>query len=1275
MQQQPIQYVSKHSFQGDVRQAQLSFGPGTVITAKPGQEGAWWWGSCNGKEGWFPPTYVAPNVAPVPQQGPPLAAFQAAPQQQQQQQHSKQQLMQQATFTSSVQQRQAVQQAQPRSQGPPPNAFGGGPPAAAFHQQQRAAPSSAQGGGGVPSQQQQQQQQQSYEPSDPFAGLDSMSGPSPMTLNPTATATPPPGAMGGLGSMQSQSAPSSSQGAPAMQTKAMPMPAASSTTSVSSTTSAAATAVPKAAAPVDNTTAAFARMGVNAPVAAKPAAAASASASKAAVPPPAGLFSAAAKAEPAAATKAPPAGLFGFGAAKQQSSSEPAPTNSVPQRETKEEEQARKLREQEDVKQKALMRKEKEEIRQMQLEAAKAEASSGMGTSGVSLEISASGGVEVGMVPHGGFNPFDFLTGTSGTLPDRKYSPIFSVPPFWALLNLNTYIHQKPVPKEMLENRAANYEQLGKALSFVGHVCVATEKECRGARGRFSQRGQQQESPLAFLRSNHLACEACVKLMSLLPHSAGASGQVLDGLFLNFLNVFISLIQNLPPHQQLVLPGGWQQPEYTYLMLYIIRNCGNGRWSFTVCNTGRDGLQYHPASFDPETGRELKQLAMTVWDIPKDRVLDSTFWTLLFRMQVYPSRKNNAAFLYTKLLPSLNSRPLLSNLDQGPAEYLEVPHPIAAQSYHPLAILALTSTPSPVVSRTSKYSTLLLMNAAVDLAYAEIANVPPSSMDPEDSRILKLAGRNLANFASTVNSNTVGDGTLGASLSDTWDLLDKLLKKINFASSKPMDQYSHGLSATAMNDDFSKGKILSLHSGAGSAAHPLFGRLRRDGYDEVVKNLMGDPRPDPILIPAVLTDETLPPVATDYMNATSYLQRIADACSLLLQQRRLIKNSPAFAASAAQHALMIVLPMPNSDPQFCFWRKAEMRRETQLNLLFLIRRLCRIYSAATACVQQSRGLIAIRSTAFACAACVADAICRAVAVDDPSTFALHYSGLCEGPTESFGIQAGAFDTLGANLPLYDPNICSLRFQCLDYLRGVSLNMDGTEKNTIFNFDKSLSPMAGDNVLISQLSIQLALQRPFPATEQALTNNSANLTSARNGSVIEVLPEFEYFRDIVFHFKHAVSGKAQTAEVPASHTWLASDATLHWELRRKDKDDPTLLYHVTAFQGHHQDFVERIAQQEKKESKPKAFLGFISLFASKSKIERSRLSSADATTVVNSCGEKFLNKRYVLADVLQETMYRSCLTACFTLEQNPFQYRARMMSYIFRTTNFRLLETF
>jgi len=92
------------------------------------------------------------------------------------------------------------------------------------------------------------------------------------------------------------------------------------------------------------------------------------------------------------------------------------------------------------------------------------------------------------------------------------------------------------------------------------------------------------------------------------------------------------------------------------------------------------------------------------------------------------------------------------------------------------------------------------MNAAVDLAYAEVENAPPSSMDPEDSRILKLTGRNLANYASTIDPLSVGDGSLGTSLSSTWDLLDKLLKKLSYSSSKVTDKHNHGLLVTAMND-------------------------------------------------------------------------------------------------------------------------------------------------------------------------------------------------------------------------------------------------------------------------------------------------------------------------------------------------------------------------------------------------------------------------------------------------------------------------------------------
>ena len=811
----------------------------------------------------------------------------------------------------------------------------------------------------------------------------------------------------------------------------------------------------------------------------------------------------------------------------------------------------------------------------------------------------------------GFFDPYAFISDSKGE-PNRKFNPIYRVQPFWALLNIESYVRRLPQAPEN-NTVAAKYDQLAKAISFMCHIVQENERTCGKRRGA--------DAPLSFLKANQLGLEACIKMIASLPHSAGASGKQLDQLFLNFINAFVSLITHIQPHQQIYLPGGWQQPEgKSHLCLYILRNCGNDKFSFTVCNTG-DGLEYHPSSFDPSSGLQLKQIAMTIWDIKSERILDSSFWVLLFRMQVYPNKNNNACLLYEKLLPALNSRPLWSNLDCGPAEYLEVPDLHSRNNFHFLAKLALTTIPAPG-AYPSRYSALLVMNAAVDIAHQSIEDAEPGSMDPEDTRILKLSGRNLASYASTIDSDQVADNILGASLSSTWELLDRLLKKINYSASKPMDQYSHGMSTAALTDNFAKGKVNSFKVDPGAACFPFFGRFRRDNYEKVVKELMGEQRPDPILIPAVLTDEALPPVATDYQIASSSLQRACQACSLLLHQVELVKNAPAFVASAAQHALTVTLPMPHLDPKLCFWRKNPMRRETQINLLFLIRRMCRIYSAATTCVQQSRGLIAIRTTAFACAACIADAISRVAVVDDPSPFALHYNGQCEGPTEPFSIEAGSFETLAANMPIFDAHFTSLRCLCLDYLRGNSLMMDGSKRPTIFNFDKSLVPMKGDLILIDQLSIQLAMPRPYPRTVKSLTSNASSLISGKNGSLLEILPEMEYFRDIVFHFKHSVSGKAAApTDIPENFTWLPHHATLKWTTRPLSSEDNTPIYNVSAFRSTLQEFVV----VEEKSSSKTAFRSFLRFFG-KGTEEQRKLSAADPTNIVNSCGEKFLKSK-------------------------------------------------
>lgn len=511
------------------------------------------------------------------------------------------------------------------------------------------------------------------------------------------------------------------------------------------------------------------------------------------------------------------------------------------------------------------------------------------------------------------FNIYEFLAGADRKEPRRKFYPIERVAPFWSLMGLDVYVDRLQQADEFGGGgnaiagiagslatgisglsligggaggvasgdgggsgdaaattavasgappasstpapftAAPMYEQLAKALSFQCHIVQESE------RGMYTAPGGARSHPLDYLRQNQIGLEACIKLISMLPHSAGASGKALDALFLNFINTFVNLVGNLQPNQQIVLPGGWQTPDSAHLCLYVLRNRG-GTYSFSVVNTGPDGLEYHLSNFDGTTGRQTKQLCLTVWDIPPERITDSTFWVLLFRLQVYPSRRNNAEFLYAKLLTSLNSRPLLSNNNADasgpPAEFYYPPATAkVARQYHQLALLALTTIPEWNMP-SSRYSSLLVRTAAVEIAYRGIEDARPSSMDPEDSRILQLTARNLANYASTLDpaefamagnkdGGSAGAGpmmnSLGQALSNTWELLDKLLAKLSVASSRPLDQHSApqiGGAEGEGGEQFDKGLLRSLRAGEGSAAHPFFGRLRRDNYEEVVKALM-----------------------------------------------------------------------------------------------------------------------------------------------------------------------------------------------------------------------------------------------------------------------------------------------------------------------------------------------------------------------------------------------------------------------------------------------------
>lgn len=83
------------------------------------------------------------------------------------------------------------------------------------------------------------------------------------------------------------------------------------------------------------------------------------------------------------------------------------------------------------------------------------------------------------------------------------------------------------------------------------------------------------------------------------------------------------------------IPCGWITASDSFALLIVVQRTAADELSLTVCNTGPDGLQYHPIKVDVESSPNmLYRLSFVIPNIPSHRLHDSAFWLMLFRMQV-----------------------------------------------------------------------------------------------------------------------------------------------------------------------------------------------------------------------------------------------------------------------------------------------------------------------------------------------------------------------------------------------------------------------------------------------------------------------------------------------------------------------------------------------------------------------------------------------------------------------------------------------------------------
>ena len=310
----------------------------------------------------------------------------------------------------------------------------------------------------------------------------------------------------------------------------------------------------------------------------------------------------------------------------------------------------------------------------------------------------------------------------------------------------------------------------------------------------------------------------------------------------------------------------------------------------------------------------------------------------------------------------------------------------------------------------------------------------------------------------------------------------------------------------------------------------------------------------PILRPVQLT--LVPDHVDSYNDVANALRHCVQVCTLLDNQKDLIKNTYCLRVALVQHLFTHVLPLPlphlhpRKDSQ-CFWGiNQDIRYETQVDILRLLEMLCRHFSAASLSLKVTRSFDCARIVTLACLATVADAVVRKVAVDIPSQLSLHLSARAKGPTQCFGIEMGHFLEESGFLSFVDPHLAAARTHVLDYFSQQQTQVPETHK--LFRFEASLGFGQGEERLLRQLCLQVG----FPYAPHLLPR----YLSGDDPLLLDNYPELGLYRDICFLFKAMMAPTSES--LPELRRWKATDARLTW--RFVEEKELAGVFHISGF---------------------------------------------------------------------------------------------------------------
>ena len=597
--------------------------------------------------------------------------------------------------------------------------------------------------------------------------------------------------------------------------------------------------------------------------------------------------------------------------------------------------------------------------------------------------------------------------------------------------------------------------------------------------------------------------------------------------FFSFLTFLMMRIKAMREGGIVMVPTSFICEDNTEHGLLVLitktRDSTDANYSVCIINTVEEkGLKYHASSVDPSDGAPMRNLAFEMNNIPNDKILNTSFWFLLFRGAVKPDKRLNEAYIYDKCLPFLTSMPILSALQIGMALQIGINDFRRIPGGGDSSIMCATIEAVRYIARSSGMTPAqadhfpgVLYHIGLNFIRNDLQVV--QKLTPIEVDIIRIASRSAAtSIAGQIGPDTTAIPESCAAALETIKEIEKRLDDL--------DDRSYPPPAFDLKTDQKQERLGDWE---------WFGRLRCDADIEA---LAGEAPVPPIMRPIELT--LVPERVSNFNDVSQAFHHTVNLCVLLSNQKRITRNSYTIRLNLISHLFMRVIPIPlpinHADRnKLCFWHAQPIRSEMQSMILRQLNLIARHFAAASLSVKATRSGDATRMLTFAVISAVCDACLRKVAVDVPSALSLQYSGEAVGPVRPFGFTMGNFAEESEFLKFSLPEAAAARAQVLDYFH----NMRRTVKDDhlIFRFDETMEVTYGDKLLVDQICIHMGFQR----------NCEKEYLVGLNRNMLDHYPELAYFRDIIFMFKLTMVPTCD--KLPDLRPWNPEQCALGWNV--------------------------------------------------------------------------------------------------------------------------------